>query len=105
MGKSSTNNMVGYMRIRLFLIAVLFISANILAQEKPAETPKQKQVSEQFQKEVKDLQDALDKQILPLEGQIYRIQEQIKQLQIEAQKKVKELQDKYSKLYAEAEKK
>lgn len=92
------------MKLRIILliaVAILISSIHVFGQEK--ETPKQKEIAAQFQKESKQLQDETEKLILPLEGQKFRIDEQIKDIQKDLMKKLNELQNKYAKLYKDAE--
>lgn len=92
-------------KLVLVLFVAIVFSANMFAQEvKKEETAKQKEVAAQYQNEVKQLQESIEKQILPLEGQKYRIDQQILDLQKDAQKKLVELQNKFTQLYKEAEK-
>ena len=92
------------MKLRIVLIIVLALLVGAVKNFGQAvETPKQKEIAAQFQKESKQLQDETEKLILPLEGQKFRIDEQIKDIQKDLMKKLNELQNKYAKLYKDAE--
>ena len=93
-----------YRLILVVVIAIILSAVKVFAQEKVVETEKQKAVATQFQNEVKQLQEATTKLIVPLKAQKYDIDEQIKDIEKEAQKKLQELQAKYAELYKNADK-